>query len=262
MVAAATAFSVWLISGILAALFNVPNFGARLQGQQCPSCLPTVMLGPFDYRILVGGLLLSTWLVVATTAFIIVSLGMLRPRQMRRFSRAHTLRLKRATAFGIVVAMILVTGLLADYMASASNLATDSAPDFTFALPNGSQTNLHSFLGRPILLEFMHPECGSCEMMVPVLNKVYSELGPEVMIVSISTDREEDALQSLKEFQQQNEVTWAIGLDEDGKGTSLYDVAYVPIIFIIDREGMITQTYRDTLPSAEELLEQLHELTL
>lgn len=255
VVGLATAFATWLILGVVAAYFNVANFAAKLPGQEC-DCAIAPLLGPLDIYVGVGGVQMGVWILAPALGFgfAALELWLRRPRwilDQRRFVRAA----RRASTLGLLGALIVIGAIVAEYSFRGLGEAGEQAPNFRIMLTDGREVDLHSFAGKPILLEFMTTWCPHCQAETQSLRQVFEAAGPKLTILSVSTGWRGDSLEAVRTMATEGAIPWLCGLDVGG-GTSAYNVQAVPQFFLIDAELGVRYSQAGEV-SADELLAQL-----
>ena len=161
----------------------------------------------------------------------------------------------------VLVAALLVVAIWGAYSVlqpsppSTETTTGNVAPDFT--LPEidrngltGRQVSLSSFRGKVVLLEFMEPWCGHCQKMMPALESLHNQFGPQnVVFLSVagpwndpSTGRPtsaEDVAKFIGDYQSNLIYVY------DGSGTvfSTYGVKGTPTFFILGKDGSIGPRY-------------------
>jgi len=75
----------------------------------------------------------------------------------------------------------------------------DALPDITLADKDGKPTQLSSFGGRPLMVNFWATWCAPCRREIPLLNKIRTERKAQnAEIVGIAVDFKEDVLKFLQ----------------------------------------------------------------
>ena len=65
------------------------------------------------------------------------------------------------------------------------------APEFSTFDVNGNSRTLANYLkAKPILLEFMSPDCPHCVEMAPILGRVHTVYGDKVQFLTVAFDKE------------------------------------------------------------------------
>ena len=116
--------------------------------------------------------------------------------------------------------------------------AGSSAPDFRLPTLKGEQTELASFRGKVVVLNFWATWCPPCVAEMPSLERLHRALGPEgLAVVTVSTDEDREA---LEEFVTRYGLTLPVLLDPGGQVASgSYRTTGYPETFVIDREGSL-----------------------
>ena len=128
------------------------------------------------------------------------------------------------------------------------------APDFEIRTLGGPSFSLSRHLrqdGRPVLINMWAEWCFPCRQEMPALDAV-SRNHPEVHFIGVVVmDREAPARQFVDEYQ----ITYQIGLDEEGDVEDDYFVWVMPTTYLIGSDGIIVD--RIFGPMDEDRLEQL-----
>ena len=114
------------------------------------------------------------------------------------------------------------------------------APNFSVPDTAGNIVELDDFKGKYVLLEFWASGCGGCRMENPNLLKNYTEYKQSGFeILSISMDKNKD---HWAEAVKKDSMIWTTASNLDGMDGDLamiYDVNYVPKIYLLDTSGVI-----------------------
>jgi thiol-disulfide isomerase/thioredoxin len=160
---------------------------------------------------------------------------------------------------GLVILVIAVWGVYSLAQPASQTTTTTSssgAPDFTLPAvgPNGltGQTvSLSSFRGKVVLLEFMVPWCPHCQDMAPVLEKLYQQYGSQnVVFLSVSGAWPQQAggppasANDAAQFIRVYGGSWTFVYDSSNSVFNKYGVTATPTFFIIDKNGMVANTYQ------------------
>lgn len=127
----------------------------------------------------------------------------------------------------------------------------NKAPDFSLKDINGRDVSLSSLRGKVVILSFWATWCPSCKDEMPKLNKLYNEMRSRGLeIVAVSSDY---SIGYLKDYLSKNNFDFSILFDETRTVTRLYKIPYLPVAFLIDRNGAIVEkiTGEFEWPSAE-----------
>ncbi|HEC81337.1 MAG TPA: TlpA family protein disulfide reductase [Thermoplasmatales archaeon] len=139
--------------------------------------------------------------------------------------------MKHNTLFYLIpVFVLLFTGCT-----TQDNGSWGDAPDFTLKDVNGNVFTLSDNLGKTVVLDFVTTRCPYCVEEMKDLEKVYDNIGDEVVIVSVVVGGTSDAIRTVYgEYVDK----WSFVIDNKGVYQS-YQVTGVPKIVIIDKGGNI-----------------------
>ena len=142
---------------------------------------------------------------------------------------------------------------------AALHLSGAQAPDFVLKSTTGENIRLSEYRGEVVLLSFWAKWCGDCRAQLSGLNDMYSlyrEAGFEMLAISIDRD-----LDDARETAESLEVMYPVLFDEGREVSRLYDIGSMPIVVLIDREGVVREVidgYRRG--TEEEYLDQVKAL--
>jgi peroxiredoxin len=133
------------------------------------------------------------------------------------------------------------------------------APDFSLPSIGGKKVSLSDFKGKAVFLNFWATWCPPCKDEMPSMEKVYREhkdRGFEILAVSIDKGTME-----IKAFRKAHGLSFPILHDPDMLVAALYELAFVPTTYLIDRAGTVVHRetqYRDwTDAESLKLLEKI-----
>ncbi len=136
------------------------------------------------------------------------------------------------------------------------------SPEFTIVEPSGKQTQLSSFKGKVVLIEFLLTNCPHCMRVSQTLTTLHKELGPRgFQPIAIAFDVNITGA-GVTSFAQRFGVTYLMGYTSSDKvdaylGRAPADRLQVPQIVVIDRGGVIRAQSR---PRGDPNLEQENPL--
>jgi peroxiredoxin len=114
-----------------------------------------------------------------------------------------------------------------------------AAPDFSIKDTEGKIFSLSAHRGKPVLIFFGTTWCPGCRAEIPVYKKVHETYSPRGLVV-IYIDIMEPA-KKVARFAQTNSITYRVLLDENGEVSRAYNVVGVPMIILLDKDGIVTK---------------------
>ena len=116
------------------------------------------------------------------------------------------------------------------------------APEFALPLLGGKKIFLSEFKGKAVFINFWATWCPPCKDEMPSMEKVYREQkarGFEILAVIIDKGTKE-----VEAFKKEHGLSFPILLDPEMMVAALYELAFVPTTYLIDRSGIVV--YRET----------------
>ncbi len=136
------------------------------------------------------------------------------------------------------------------------------SPEFIIVEPSGKETQLSSFKGKVVLIEFLLTNCPHCMRVSQTLTTLHKELGPRgFQPIAIAFDVNITGA-GVTRFAQRFGITYLMGYTSSDKvdsylGREPADRLQVPQIVVIDRAGVIRAQSR---PGGDPNLEQENPL--
>lgn len=127
------------------------------------------------------------------------------------------------------------------------------APDFTLQTLDGQTITLSSLRGKSVLINLWASWCPPCKSEMPDFERVYNDYKNQGLVILAVNATNQDTLSNANEFVRQNQLTFPILLDSDGKVSQIYQLRSLPTSFFVDKNGVI----RDVIvggPMSEALL--------
>jgi len=116
------------------------------------------------------------------------------------------------------------------------------APDFAMVDADGNSLKLSDLIatGSPIVLNFWASWCPPCKSEMPVFEKVFKELGDEVLFVMVDlVDGGRETIETGAKFIKSEGYTFPVYFDVHQEGGYAYGIRSIPTTLFIDREGCI-----------------------
>ena len=114
------------------------------------------------------------------------------------------------------------------------------APDFQLIDLQGNWQALPDYHGKVVLLNFWATWCGPCRVEMPSMERVYQDFKDEgFAILAISSDPQGSIV--TRPFVASQGLTFPILHDSDYRVSGSYGVRTLPMSFLIDRNGTLTE---------------------
>lgn len=135
-----------------------------------------------------------------------------------------------------------------------SEAEKNQAPDFSVYDLEGNAVKLSDFVGKPVVLNFWASWCGPCKKEMPDFQKVYEELGEEIVFLMVNlTDGSQETVEKASAFIEKQGYTFPVYYDTALEAAYAYGVNSVPRTYFIDKDGSVVKQVLGTL-SEEKLL--------
>jgi len=117
----------------------------------------------------------------------------------------------------------------------------EPAPDFTArvvanAEGMGTDLELKSLRGRPVVLDFWATWCGPCQAEAPIVDAIAQRYKDKVAVVGVNTS-DEDGLAAV--FARKKKLTFPIVYDEGNAIAKRYSVSALPTLIVVSKTGEI-----------------------
>ncbi len=137
------------------------------------------------------------------------------------------------------------------------NSAEGSDVDFDFTTFDGVSSNLASYAGRPLVINFFARTCPPCVAEMPEFEAVFQDFGGSVAFVGISLDAR---LEDARDLADETGVSYDLGWDPGSDLFSEFGGFAMPTTVFVTPEGSINELWSGVL-SADLLIEKINELT-
>lgn len=116
-----------------------------------------------------------------------------------------------------------------------------AAPDFTVVdAVTGNDVKLSDFLGQPVVINFWASWCPPCKQEMPDFDKVYQELGDDVVFMMVNaTDGGRETQEKAADFIAEMEYSFPVYYDVSQEASYTYGVSSLPSSLFIDADGYI-----------------------
>ena len=148
----------------------------------------------------------------------------------------------------LIIAITLLLSLSAALYAEdqvANPPLGKTAPDFALKDLKGKKWKLSDLKGKKVvLLEFGRIICLACIEAgkdLKTLDKKYSNKGLQILNVNLDGPMWRNA---VNKYAETKKVKYPILLDLEKKTMRLYKIEYIPLLVLIDREGIVRFTYQ------------------
>jgi len=146
--------------------------------------------------------------------------------------------IRRAVSFRALTAAAACTLLVG--VAMAAGLTGMAAPDFVLKSVSGQNTRLSEFRGEVVMLSFGATWCGDCRAQLAHLSEMqarYRDAGVELLAVSLDQTAKQAGELSA------SGTGFPVLHDAGGEVGRLYAVGKVPVVVLIDREGVVRKVF-------------------
>jgi thiol-disulfide isomerase/thioredoxin len=132
---------------------------------------------------------------------------------------------------------VLLTIVLVSYVLGTSAQRKGTIPEVSLKDTANNIVKLSSLKGKVVLIDFWASWCGPCRIANKQLVKLYNKYKDKGFeIYSISCDYTKPAwLNAIKV----DKLTWTQVYDDGGNVANTWGIAYLPMTFLIDKEGKV-----------------------
>ncbi|MFQ5981563.1 MAG: TlpA family protein disulfide reductase [Candidatus Heimdallarchaeota archaeon] len=158
---------------------------------------------------------------------------------------------------------LFILSFLAANNALASPGGQAAAPDFSLRnIRTNTQTNLSSYRGQVVLIDFFATWCQPCAITIPILREVNAAYGSAFQLISIDVQwngGEDDT--TVLNFIEDREMSWTVLKDTANSATgTAYAVTGIPTFFLIDKTGDVRQSHQGASISVDLLKSEISVL--
>lgn len=149
---------------------------------------------------------------------------------------------------------VLLAAAAAVRPAAAADLTGVQAPDFVLKSLSGANLRLSEYRGDVVLLSFWASWCGECRAQLRGLATLYAryrDAGADLLTVNLDRKRRE-----AQETAASLRIAYPVLLDTAGKVSALYRVDSMPVLILIDRDGVVRKVFAGYGRGTEEQYRQ------
>ena len=118
--------------------------------------------------------------------------------------------------------------------------STIQAPNVTILDAAGKEVQLHSLVGKPIILNFWASWCPPCKQEMPDFEAAYKEYGSEIQFMMVNmTDGGRETISSAKEYIASQGYSFPVYFDTKQEAAIEYGVSAIPTTYFINAQGHI-----------------------
>lgn len=170
----------------------------------------------------------------------------------------------KTSSWGAALLVVVFAGSMWHKLKRPDPRVGQPAPDF--ALPvvsgegaeEGDRVRLSDLKGQLVVLDFWASWCEPCRQSIPIVNEAAKELaGQGVRVYGVNVERLKP--ETLRQVVKHWGFAYPVLHDATIKTQIAYDVAALPTLFLIDREGVVRKTHAGA-PTAKQLIAEVREL--
>ncbi|MDQ3280980.1 MAG: TlpA family protein disulfide reductase [Acidobacteriota bacterium] len=126
-------------------------------------------------------------------------------------------------------------------------------PEYAAMWLDGSKFDLASKRDKVVLLNVWATWCGPCRYEIPELQAIHNKYAPKGFeVIGVSVD--ESGVEPVKQFVDQQKMTYPVALDAEGKLANMLQTSVLPTSVILDRSGKIVwKKFGAIMPNDPEL---------
>jgi thiol-disulfide isomerase/thioredoxin len=133
-------------------------------------------------------------------------------------------------------------------IATAPDLDGDQLPDLRLERFDGTDVDLRSYLGRPLVLNVWSSTCAPCVKEMPAIEATHQRLGEQVGFVGINN---QDTVAAGTELARRTGVTYDLLRDPQGELFVGLELAVMPTTILVDADGRIVKAKAGALDDGE-----------
>ena len=167
--------------------------------------------------------------------------------------------MRRVWLMSVLPGALAALSLVGPSWAAPPTLVGKDAPDFVLKTNSGANLRLSEFRGQVVLVNFWARWAGDTHREMRALDKInttYQRAGLVVLGISVDED-----LRRAQEFADSMKVSYPIMFDTGSDIGRDYQLAKMPVTFLIDRSGVVRFAHIGFQRGDDRMyLEQIREL--
>jgi len=128
------------------------------------------------------------------------------------------------------------------------------APIFEAVTADRGQVRLGDYAGKPVMLVFWASWCGPCRIEAPQVQRVAQSYGDRVQVLGVNAGED---LSTARRAAAELGMTWPVAMDADGTIRGAYAVNAIPMVLIIDKNGVVRHRNNGVPSDVHRLLDGL-----
>jgi len=160
------------------------------------------------------------------------------PKKRKGWSRSRVL------GICFLLLIVLVIGVYAAWQnTQPPSNNRQLAPLFILTDIDGNTVALENLTGKVVILNFFDTHCPPCVAEVPYLKELDEQhSNANLVILSIDVDPYYDTVELLRQFRDNNQITWSILVGTTSVADD-YSISATPTTLLVDRQGFIYKTH-------------------
>ena len=127
-------------------------------------------------------------------------------------------------------------------------------PNFNAPLMSGGEAEFARFRGKPTMVVFWASWCGPCRKEAPQIVDVYRQYGSAINVVGINAGESTAVAQRAA---AEMGIKWPVLMDSDGAIQRMYKVSGIPLVLILDAEGVVRHRNNGVPSNVHRLIDGL-----
>jgi len=137
----------------------------------------------------------------------------------------------------LLFVFVLFAGTFLAYPPAAK--AVDPAPAWNLTDVDGNNVSSAALLGQIVVLEFSGTWCLPCKIVEAGFKDLHTEYAGEAVVFLGVFISPQNSLADVAGYRDSRSIPWAVAADDNDTVASLYSIAEIPRILIIDRQGFL-----------------------